>query len=72
MSPMASGASLRLDHDGDSFRLAGEEAARFGLVNDYVSYFSDRKYSPHTVRVYGFSLLAFCRWFTTRTSISTR
>lgn len=59
---MASGVSLRLDRDGDSFRLAGDEAARFGLVNDYLSHLRDRNYSPRTVRAYGFDLLAFCRW----------
>ena len=36
--------------------------SQFALVNDYLSYLSDRNYSPQTVRVYGFSLLAFCRW----------
>src|SRR5215211_2881421 len=63
MSPMAS-ASLRLERDGDSFRLAGGEAAGFGLVNDYLSHLGDRRYSPHTVRAYGFDLLAFGRWLT--------
>ena len=59
---MVNGALLRLQLDGDSFRLAGEDAARFGLVNDYLSYLADRNYSPRTVRAYGFDLLAFCRW----------
>ena len=59
---MGSGASLRLDRDGDGVRLAGEVAARFGLVNDYLSHLGDRNYSPRTVRAYGFDLLAFCRW----------
>lgn len=40
----------------------GEGASRFGLVNEYLSYLADRNYSPRTVRTYGFSLLAFCRW----------
>jgi integrase len=44
--------------------LAGAEVDRFALVNEYLSYLSDRNYSPQTVRVYGFSLLAFCRWVT--------
>ena len=35
---------------------------RFALVNDYLSYLADRNYSPRTIRTYGFSLLAFCRW----------
>jgi DNA primase len=33
-----------------------------GLVNDYLGYLADRGYSPRTVRVYVFVLLAFCRW----------
>jgi len=32
------------------------------LANDYLSYLSDRNYSPQTVRAYAFSLLPFCRW----------
>lgn len=31
-------------------------------MNEYLSYLVDRNYSPRTVRAYGFSLLAFCRW----------
>jgi integrase/recombinase XerD len=55
-------ASLRLERDGDTFRLAGDDVERFGLVNEYLSYLNDRNYSPRTVRAYGFDLLAFCRW----------
>jgi hypothetical protein len=32
------------------------------LANDYLSYLSDRNYSPQTVRACAFSLLPFCRW----------
>jgi len=42
--------------------LAGGDAARFGLVNEYLSYLVDRNYSPRTIRSYGYGLLAFCRW----------
>jgi len=47
---------------GGVWRLAGRDAARFGLVNDYLGYLADRNYSPRTVRAYGFDLLALCRW----------
>ena len=55
---------LRLDRIAGGWALAGAEVDRFALVNDYLSYLSDRNYSPQTVHVYGFSLLAFCRWLT--------
>ena len=42
--------------------LAGDDAGRFGLVNEYLSHLADRNYSPCTLRAYGFDLLAFCRW----------
>ena len=44
------------------WRLGGDDAGRFGLVNEYLSYLEDRNYSPRTIRTYGFGLLAFCRW----------
>ena len=55
---------LRLDRIAGGWALAGAEVDRFALVNEYLSYLSDRNYSPQTVRAYGFSLLAFCRWLT--------
>ena len=55
-------ADLALEETNGSFILAGLDAPRFGFVNEYLSYLSDRNYSPKTVRVYGFGLLAFCRW----------
>jgi site-specific recombinase XerD len=53
---------LRLEQRGEQWFLAGPDAARFTLVNDYLSHLADRNYSPRTVRGYGFDLLAFCRW----------
>ena len=53
---------LRLEQRDDGWVLAGPEAERFGLVNEYLSYLADRNYSPKTLRCYGFDLLAFCRW----------
>jgi site-specific recombinase XerD len=32
------------------------------LVNDYLGYLADRRYSRCTVRAYAYDLLAFCRW----------
>ena len=47
-------AVLRLEgHDG-GWVLAGEVAARFGLVNEYLAHLLDRNYSPATVRAYGY------------------
>jgi integrase/recombinase XerD len=63
MSAMSTGdCSLRLEQRDEDWVLDGPEAARFGLVNEYLSYLADRNYSPRTVRAYGFDLLAFCRW----------
>jgi len=58
-------AELHLEQSAGSWALAGAGVSQFALVNDYLSYLSDRNYSPQTVRVYGFSLLAFCRWLAT-------
>lgn len=44
------------------WRLAGDGAERFGLVDEYLSYLVDRNYSPRTIRSYGFGLLSLCRW----------
>ena len=63
MSAMSTGdRSLRLEQHDEDWVLAGPETARFGLVNEYLSYLADRNYSPRTVRAYGFDMLAFCRW----------
>lgn len=53
---------LRVDADGVGWRLAGPGSVRFALVNDYLAYLADRRYSPRTVRSYAFDLLHFCRW----------
>jgi len=42
--------------------LTGPAASRFGLVDEFLAYLTDRNYSPKTVRAYGYDLLAFCRW----------
>lgn len=57
--------ALTLERDEVGWVLAGPDAARFGLVNEYLSYLADRNYSPQTIRSYGYGLLAFCRWLVT-------
>ncbi len=47
---------------GVGWRLAGPESGKFALVNEYLAYLADRRYSPRTVRSYAFDLLHFCRW----------
>jgi site-specific recombinase XerD len=55
-------SDLRVDDSGGGWVLAGSAAPRFALVNEFLSYLADRRYSPKTVRAYAFDLLAFCRW----------
>ena len=55
-------SDLRLNDCDGGWVLSGPAAAGFGLVNDYLGYLADRRYSPRTVRAYAFDLLAFCRW----------
>lgn len=59
---MSSEQGLRLTQSGEGWELAGPDASRFELVNEYLSHLLDRNYSPATVRAYGYDLLAFCRW----------
>src|SRR5260370_24268512 len=53
---------LRVDDSGAGWALSGPAAARFTLVNEFLCYLADRRYSPRTVRAYAFDLLALCRW----------
>lgn len=57
-------ATLRVEQRADGWQLAGESVAAFGLVNDYLGYLVDRRYSPRTVRSYAFDLLHLARWLT--------
>lgn len=59
---METGSDLRLEPGDGQWRLTGADADRFVPVTEYLGYLADRNYSPSTVRAYGFSLLAFCRW----------
>ena len=55
-------SDLQVDDSGAGWALSGPAAPRFTLVNDFLGYLADRRYSPKTVRAYAFDLLAFCRW----------
>ena len=55
-------SDLRVDDSGAGWALSGPAAGRFTLVNEFLGYLADRRYSPRTVRAYAFDLLAFCRW----------
>src|SRR5689334_3296896 len=59
---MTDECGLRVEKRDGGWVLAGPAAVRFGLVNDYLGYLVDRRYSPRTVRSYAFDLLALCRW----------
>ena len=53
---------LRVVRDGEVWLLSGPAAVRFGLINEFLGYLTDRNYSPRTRRSYAFDLLAFARW----------
>jgi site-specific recombinase XerD len=55
-------SDLRADGSGAGWVLSGPAAPQFTLVNEFLGYLADRRYSPRTVRAYAFDLLAFCRW----------
>jgi len=62
MPPEGETQQLRVDSSGAGWVLAGPALPGFDLVNDYLAYLADRRYSPRTVRSYAFDLLHFCRW----------
>lgn len=53
---------LRLEQVRAEWRLVGSAVERFVLINDFLAYLADRRYSPRTVRAYAFDLLHFARW----------
>lgn len=53
---------LRLGQVRSEWRLVGSLARRFVLINDFLAYLADRRYSPRTLRAYAFDLLHFARW----------
>lgn len=60
-------SELRVVARDGAWGLVGSSAAKFSLVNEYLAYLADRRYSPRTVRAYAFDLLHFCRWLMTTT-----
>jgi integrase/recombinase XerD len=59
---MSAEVELHVEERAGGWLLAGSGAGQFALVNEYLGYLADRRYSPRTVRAYAFDLLAFCRW----------
>ena len=59
---MGEASELRVVGREGGWALTGAGVEGFGLVNDYLGYLADRRYSPRTVRAYAFDLLAFARW----------
>lgn len=54
---------LRVEKVRDGWAILGEKsAADLELLNDYLAYLADRRYSSATVRAYAFDLLHFARW----------
>lgn len=62
MTMSGCGHELGVFRGAYGWRLTGPDAAAFALVNEYLAYLGDRRYSPRTVRSYAFELLHFCRW----------
>jgi site-specific recombinase XerD len=59
---MASQETLRVEEHDGHWRLVGGTATRWTMVNEFLGYLADRRYSPRTVRAYAFDLLGLCRW----------
>lgn len=59
---MASEQALRVEERDGRWWLVGETATRWTVVNEFLGYLADRRYSPRTGRAYAFDLLALCRW----------
>lgn len=59
---MDEGSDLRVEAGDGVWSLTGSRASEFGLVNEFLGYLADRRYSSATVRSYAFDLLSWCRW----------
>lgn len=59
---MADAHQVHVQQHDQEWVLAGSGAEGFGLLNDYLRYLADRRYSPRTIRAYAFDLLHFARW----------
>jgi site-specific recombinase XerD len=53
---------IRVEGADGEWRLAGPGTVDVALMNEFLAYLVDRRYSPRTVRAYAFDLLAFARW----------
>jgi site-specific recombinase XerD len=53
---------VRVQRQGERWRLVGAGADRLALLNEFLGYLDDRNYSPRTGRAYAFDLLYFGRW----------
>jgi site-specific recombinase XerD len=62
---------MTTEHDSEQLRaerrdgrwwLVGPESDDLEVVNDFLGYMADRRYSPLTMRSYAYDLLAFARW----------
>lgn len=53
---------MRAEPRGGGWVLTGGNLAGLELINDYLSYLADRRYSPHTVRAYAHDLSQLARW----------
>jgi site-specific recombinase XerD len=65
LCPMTTGretAQLRAERRTGRWWLVGPGSGDLDVVNDFLGYLSDRRYSPLTVRSYAYDLLAFTRW----------
>jgi integrase/recombinase XerD len=49
---MSDDGGLRVEERDDGWALAGPAAEAFTLVNEYLGYLADRRYSSRTVRAY--------------------
>lgn len=58
MTPDGDLQQLKVESIGAGWALAGPASSAFELVNDYLSYLGDRRYSPRTVRSYAFRPVA--------------
>lgn len=62
VSGASRGEVLRAEERDGRWWLVGPVSEDLGVINDYLGYLADRRYSPLTQRSYAYDLLAFARW----------